>query len=50
MRLEPAISALAGSRFTFIDPADLSGAERAVWEALPRIFAAGGGRPRHVTD
>ena len=37
-------------RFTFIDPADLSGAERAVWETLPRIFAARGGRPRHVTD
>jgi hypothetical protein len=37
-------------RFTFIDPSDLSGAERAVWESLPRIFAARGGRPRHVTD
>ena len=36
-------------RFTFIDPADISGAERAVWETLPRIFAARGGRPRHVT-
>ncbi len=36
--------------FTFIDPSDLSGAERAVWEALPRIFAARGGRSRRVTD
>jgi hypothetical protein len=33
-------------RFTFIDPADFTGAEH----ALPRIFAARGGRPRHVTD
>ena len=37
-------------RFTFIDPADLSGAEQAVWETLPRIFAARGGRPRNVAD
>src|SRR6202451_55009 len=37
-------------RFTFIDPADFSAAEYAVWAALPRIFAARGGRPRHVTD
>jgi hypothetical protein len=37
-------------RFTFIDSADLGGAERAVWETLPRIFAARGGRPRHVRD
>ena len=37
-------------RFTFIDPADFTGSERAVWEALPRIFAARGGRPRHVND
>ncbi len=36
--------------FTFIDPSDLSGAERAVWETLPRIFAARGGRSRRVTD
>jgi hypothetical protein len=27
-------------RFTFVDPADFSDAERAVWDALPRIFAA----------
>ena len=37
-------------RFTFIDPADLSGTELAIGESLPRIFAARGGRPRHVTD
>jgi hypothetical protein len=37
-------------RFTFIDPGDFSDSERAVWEALPRIFAARGSRPRHVTD
>ena len=37
-------------RFTFIDPADFSDAERAVWDALARIFAARGGRPRHVRD
>ena len=37
-------------RFAFIDPADFSDAERAVWEALPRIFAARGGRPRRLRD
>ena len=37
-------------RFTFVDPADFSAAERAVWDALPRIFAARGGRPRNVRD
>jgi hypothetical protein len=37
-------------RFTFIDPSDLSGAERAVWETLPQIFAARGGISRHVTQ
>lgn len=37
-------------RFTFIDPADFTGAERAVWNTLPRIFAARGGRPRNVND
>lgn len=36
--------------FTFVDPADFSAAERAVFEALPRIFAARGGRPRHVKE
>jgi hypothetical protein len=34
--------------FTFIDPADLSNAERSVLDALPRIFASRGGRPRNV--
>ena len=37
-------------RFTFVDPADFSAAERTVWDALPRIFAARGGRPRNVRD
>jgi hypothetical protein len=37
-------------RFTFIDPSDLSGAERAVWETLPQIFAARGGISRRVTQ
>jgi len=37
-------------RFTFVDPADFSTAESAVWDALPRIFAARGGRPRNVRD
>jgi hypothetical protein len=37
-------------RFTFVDPAEFSTAERAVWDALPRIFAARGGRPRNVRD
>jgi hypothetical protein len=37
-------------RFTFIDPSDLSGAERAVWETLPQIFAARGGISPRVTQ
>jgi hypothetical protein len=37
-------------RFTFVDQADFSDAERTVWNALPWIFAARGGRPRHVRD
>jgi hypothetical protein len=37
-------------RFTFIDPADFSAAERTVWDVLPRIFAARGGRPARVRD
>jgi hypothetical protein len=37
-------------RFTFIDPADLGSTERQVWDALPAIFAARGGRPRRVKD
>jgi hypothetical protein len=37
-------------RFAFINPADFTGAERAVWEALPAIFAARGGRPKRVRE
>jgi hypothetical protein len=37
-------------RFTFIDPDDLTDAERALWDALPAVFAARGGRPRQVKD
>lgn len=36
--------------FTFVDPADLSDGERTVFASLPQIFAARGGRPRHVRD
>ena len=36
--------------FTFVDPADFSDAESLVFDALPRIFAARGGRPRQVRD
>ncbi len=36
--------------FTVIDPADFTDAELAVWDALPRIFAARGGRPKRVKD
>lgn len=35
-------------QFTFTDPADLTLRERAVWDALPLIFAARGGRPSRV--
>jgi hypothetical protein len=34
--------------FTFIDPASLSAREHAVWDTLPLIFAARGGRPSRV--
>jgi hypothetical protein len=37
-------------RFTFIDPADLGSTERQIWDALPAIFAARGGRPGRVKD
>ena len=37
-------------RFTFVDPGELSHAERVVWDTLPKIFAARGGRPRHIRD
>lgn len=36
--------------FDFVDPADLTTDERAVWDALPRIFEARGGQPRRVAD
>lgn len=37
-------------RFTFIDPAELTDTELAVWDRLPQIFAARGGRPGRVRD
>jgi hypothetical protein len=37
-------------RFTFVDPADLSDAECRVWDELPAIFNARGGRPHRVRD
>lgn len=37
-------------QFTFIDLADLSTAERRIWDALPAIFAARGGRPNRIRD
>jgi hypothetical protein len=36
--------------FTFVDPGDLTTAERAVWDALPAIFALGGGCPKRVRE
>src|SRR5258708_13911077 len=36
--------------FTFITPGDMTTAERQVWEALPAIFAARGGRPRQERE
>jgi hypothetical protein len=36
--------------FEFIDPTNLSSAERAVWDTLQRIFAVRGGRPKRVKD
>lgn len=36
--------------FALVDPDSLSEAERAVWDALPAIFAAGGGRPKRIRD
>jgi hypothetical protein len=36
--------------FTFVHPGDFSHAERVVWDTLPAIFAARGGRPRQVRD
>lgn len=37
-------------RFTFVDPADLSSAECRVWDELPTIFNARGGRPNRVRN
>jgi hypothetical protein len=37
-------------RFTFIDPEDLTDTERAMWDVLPAIFAARGGRPTRIKD
>jgi hypothetical protein len=36
--------------FTFIDPASFTAEEHAVWEMLPQIFVARGGRPRRIRD
>lgn len=35
--------------FNFVEPAHLTSAERAVWDALPRIFEVRGGRPRRIS-
>jgi len=37
-------------QFTFTDPADFTAQERAIWNTLPLIFAARGGRPTRVKD
>jgi hypothetical protein len=36
--------------FTFIEPADFTADEHAVWDRLPQIFATRGGRPRRIRD
>jgi hypothetical protein len=36
--------------YTFIDPADFTADEHAVWDLLPQIFAARGGRPKIIKD
>jgi hypothetical protein len=36
--------------FTFVDPADFTAAERDVWDSLPSIFAARGGRPKRIKN
>jgi hypothetical protein len=36
--------------FTFIDPVDFTADEHAVWDKLPQIFAARGGRPKRIRD
>jgi hypothetical protein len=37
-------------KFRFISPADMTMAERQIWDALPAIFGARGGRPDRVRD
>lgn len=37
-------------QFSFVDPADLTESERAIWQILPRIFTARGGWPKHVRE
>ena len=36
--------------FEFIDPANLSSEERAIWDTLHQVFAVRGGRPKRVKD
>jgi hypothetical protein len=36
--------------FTFIDPREFTSDERRVWDALPAVFEARGGRPSRVRD
>jgi hypothetical protein len=36
--------------FTFIDPVNFTVGEHAVWDTLPQIFAARGGRPVRIRD
>jgi hypothetical protein len=36
--------------FTFIDPVNFTADEHAVWDMLPQIFAARGGRPKRIRD
>ena len=36
--------------FTFIEPADFTADEHAVWDRLPQIFDARGGRPASIRD
>jgi hypothetical protein len=40
----------ASFQFDFVDPADFTDAERAVWGRLDAVFAAIGGRPKRVKE
>jgi hypothetical protein len=40
----------ASFEFDFVDPADFTDAERAVWDRLDAVFAAIGGRPKRVKE